>query len=344
MQPAQRAQQLHNLGGGHKVVGQLAAAERCFRAALEIDGARADSRWALGTVLLAQGRFEEGYDLLEARHEVAAFKRRKPDLPFPEWRGEPVAGKRLLIWPEQGFGDQIQSARFAPVLQQMGAEVTLLCSPALARLFGRLGVRVIAASGAVEFPDPDAWVMSESVAGRLGCAPDTLPRDPYLTLPDSRPGNGRLRIGLMTRGDPAHQNDAHRSLAAGESERLAALPGDVVGLHPDTSRARDFQDTAELIAGLDLVISVDTAVAHLAGAMGKPCWVLIPAFNTDWRWMQGRPDSPWYPSLRLFRQSAPGDWGPVLAEVEGAAHALATQAGRMAAVPPNPRAGNPPAI
>jgi tetratricopeptide (TPR) repeat protein len=329
MPAAQKAQLLHDRGGAHKVAGRLEAAEAAFRAALALDSGRADTSWALGTVLLARGRFAEGYELLKARHAVASFRRRRPDLPFAEWRGEAVAGNKILIWPEQGFGDQSQSARFGPHLQRQGADVPLLCSPALARLFERLGVRVVAASGAVSFPDPDTWVMSESVAGRLGVTPLNLPNTPYLRLPD-RASGASLRIGLMTCGDPAHQNDANRSLQAADAARLADLPAEVVNLHPDHTSAADFLDTAEIIAGLDLVISVDTAVAHLAGAMGKPCWVMVPAYNTDWRWMRDRTDSPWYPSMRLFRQAASGDWTGVLAQIEDAVARLADQALRSA--------------
>ena len=326
MTDAETAQLHHDLGGAHKIAGRLQAAEQAFRAALALEPGRADSRWALGTVLLAQGRFAEGYPLMEARHEVATFRKRRPDLPYPEWFGEEVAGKQILIWPEQGFGDQIQSARFAPLLREMGADVTLLCSPVLFRLFGRLGVNVIAASGAVAFPDPDGWVMSESIAGRLGLTPDTLPNRPYLAVPEPIRKRGGLRVGLATSGNPTHANDAWRSLPASGAARLRGLPAEVVSLHPEDSGARDFLDTAEIVAGVDLVVSVDTAAAHLAGAMGKPCWVLVPAHNTDWRWMTGRTDSPWYPSLRLFRQGAPGDWGPVLDAVEAGVARLAAQA------------------
>jgi ADP-heptose:LPS heptosyltransferase len=119
----------------------------------------------------------------------------------------------------------------------------------------------------------------------------------------------------MARGNPVHGNDANRSLPAEAEAELHALPGDVVALAPEETGAADFADTADLIAGLDLVISVDTAMAHLAGAMGKPCWVLLPAAWQDWRWLRGRKDSPWYPSLRLYRQRTAGDWREVLDEV-----------------------------
>lgn len=330
MLAAQMAQDHHDRGGAHKIAGRLEAAEAEFRAALSLDGGRADTRYSLATVLLARGHYGEGFALYESRHDVPSFRNPKPPIPFPEWRGEAIIGKQLLIWPEQGFGDQIQSARYAPVLKAMGAKVTLLCAPALSRLFTGLGVDVVSASGAVEFPDPDFWVMCESITGRLGLMPDRLPNAPYLA---ARAGAGRpdrLRVGLATKGDARHFNDAYRSLVGGDVTGLHSLPCDVVSLHPEDSGAKDFMDTAEIIAGLDLVISVDTAVAHLAGAMGKPCWVMIPAFNTDWRWMRDRSDSPWYPSMRLFRQAKPGDWSLVLTQIEDAVARVADQALRSA--------------
>jgi hypothetical protein len=318
MDRVQRAQHHHNRGGAHKIAGRLAAAEGELRTALALDPTRADSRYSLATVLLALGQYGEGFELYESRHDVPSFKNPKPKIPFPEWCGEDVAGRRLLIWPEQGFGDQIQSARFAPVLKGLGATVTLLCAPALVRLFSELGVEVVAASGAIEFPDPDYWVMCESITGRLGATPETLPNEPYLPSVLISRTPGPLRVGLATKGDARHINDAHRSLSVADAGRLRDIPCEIVSLHLEDSGAKDFKETAELIAGLDLVISVDTAVAHLAGALGKPCWILIPAFNTDWRWMRNRSDSPWYPSVRLFRQEIAGDWGPVLGRIEAA--------------------------
>jgi hypothetical protein len=321
MQAIDRAQRHHERGGAHKVAGRLKAAEQEFRAALALDPTRAASRYALGITLLGQGRYPEGFPFFESRHQVPEFRNHKPDLPFPEWRGESVAGRRIVIWPEQGLGDQIQFARFGPILKAMGADVTLLCAPALARLFQRLGIRVVAASGAVEFPDPDAWVMCGSIAGRLGLTVAGLPAGPYLSAGSVAPAPRRarlLRVGVATRGNPNHANDQHRSLGKAEVDRLLALPVEFVSLHPEDTGAKDFQDTADLIAGLDLVISVDTSVAHLAGAMGQEVWTLIPAFNTDWRWMQGRSDSPWYPSMRLFRQAAPSGWTEVIDAIAAA--------------------------
>ena len=227
------------------------------------------------------------------------------------------------IWSPKPCSGQIQAARFAPVLKAQGAAVTLVCAAALTQLFaGSLGVEVVAEEGAIEFPDPDAWMTSGSLAWRLGVTPETVPNGPYLTAPKGMPNSAGLRIGLMTRGNPAYENDANRSLPPGIAERLRGLPGGTMDLDPAATGARDFADTAALIESLDLVVSVDTAVAHLAGAMGKACWVLLPAEGTDWRWLRGRADSPWYPSVTLFRQQRGESWDAVVDRVETVAAAL----------------------
>jgi hypothetical protein len=317
----------HLLGGVFDIAGDAAAAEPRYRAALALAPGAASTARALGVLLLREGRYPEGFALLEARHALTDYA--KPSLPFPEWTGGEVAGKRIVIWPEQGFGDQIQFARFAPVLKAMGAEVTLICAPPLARLFSHgLGVSVLRAKGAVEFPDPDGWVMTCSLAGRLGVTPATLPSAPYLEAPGAwdKPLAPGFKVGLMASGNPGYLHDEHRSLPPAAAEALGRLPVRIVDLAPARTGAADFADTAALIAELDLVIAVDTAVAHLAGAMGKPCWVLLPAEGLDWRWMRARRDSPWYPSLRLYRQTTPGDWGLVLAEIEADLERLVAKA------------------
>jgi tetratricopeptide (TPR) repeat protein len=313
---SKQAEQHFVQGGAHYTAGRLREAEADFRAAVALSSSDPTLEYALGLALLAQGRYAEGLPLFERRHEAPQLANRKPPLPYPEWRGEPVRGRRIVIWPEQGLGDQIQAARFAPILKRMGADVTLVCAPQLVRLFGHLGVQVIGASGAIEFPDPDGWVMCMSIPHRLGLDLATLPSAPYLSGPSVVRAAGPLRVGILTRGNPHHLNDAARSLPEDAAARLAALSVEIIDLHPAVTGAADFQDTAALVAGLDLVISVDTSVAHLAGAMGKPCWILLPDLNTDWRWMRGRTDSPWYASMTLFRQSVAGDWAGVFERVE----------------------------
>lgn len=269
----------------------------------------------LAIALLRQGRYAEGFPLLAVRRQVPEVQG-KTGLPFPRprWNGEDLAGKKLLVAGVEGYGDQIMIARFAPLLQQLGVATEWLVPPPLARLFAEcLGVNAIAAQGTLEFQDVDFFVDTPDLPARFFPPLTQPPAAPYLRSPPPRHVPG-ARIGVVTHGYAGHENDANRSLPHALRDELLGLPG-AVSLKPEDTGARDFYETAQLVAGLDLVISVDTSVAHLAGAMGKPVWILLPARDTDWRWMTNRSDSPWYPTARLFRQGVDEDWRPVLQAV-----------------------------
>jgi Flp pilus assembly protein TadD len=298
-----------------------------------------DVRYNLATTHLTAGRLREGFALYDAR--FAKFRPRP--VPGRAWTTEPVRGRTVLVAAEQGFGDTLHFIRYVPALAEAGARVVLRVQQPLHRLLaGFPGVAALSDDAAALAPY-DLHVSIMSLPQRLGLH-DPMPlKLPYLTAAPAAAAAWRARladlpgrrVGLVWRGNPGFGGDHLRSLPAGALAVLAAVPGvSFVSLQKDapappplpmadfTGELTDFADTAALVAALDLVISVDTSVAHLAGALGQPVW-LLNRFDTCWRWMTGRSDSIWYPAMRLFRQPAPGDWAAPLAE---AAESLAAWA------------------
>jgi hypothetical protein len=333
-----------NLGALYACMKREREAERCYRMAMGLDEHYGTARFNLSYLLLRQGRLEEGWLCLESRNWYAALA---AHLACPRWQGEALSGRSLLIACEAGHGDMIQFCRYAAVLKAQGAaQITMICHPALKKLFATLnGVdTIIALDEQIPRSGWDFWTPPLSIPYQCKTRIDSIPAPiPYLqALPEKiatwetmLPADG-IRVGLVWKGNPRFENDADRSLpgldllvplgtvadvrlislqkGAGEAEARqppAGLPLTHLG-----SRVEDFADTAAIVASLDLVICVDTAIAHLAGALGKPCWVLLPCYKTDWRWLTERTDSPWYPGvIRLFRQPEMGDWATVIAEV-----------------------------
>jgi hypothetical protein len=299
-----------NLGILYSQHGHYGDAERLLRSILEQYPADETTRFSLAMALLGAGRYAEGWPLYEARRRVNNPMIVEPQTTAPEWRGEPIAGQRLVVCGEQGFGDQIQFARYVPMLRETGAEVVFATRPVLTRLFAGSGLAVAPfGPQRPSIPPCDRWVFLCSLPLLLGA------REPAALAPLAPPwrggGGGGGGIGVMPTGSAAD----HRSLPADAAARLLGMGRD---LRPEATGARDFRDTAEIIAGLDLVISIDTSAAHLAAALGAPTWILLPDYAADWRWGRGRDDSVWYPGARLFRQPRPGDWPAVLDAVQTA--------------------------
>lgn len=294
-----------------------------------------------GCVDLLFGDMIRGWRLYEGRLKIPKEVRPHRAFPEPGWDGAPFAGKTLLLWPEQGFGDTLMALRYLPAVKALGGRVLLEVQPALASLAetSLAPDQVISSGQPLPSFDLQASLMSLPCLFKtdLSSIPAAVP---YLEAPADPPHRmaidaclatapGKPRIGLVWAGFPGHTLDHERSLSPSLLAPFAALPGaawfsfqvgreedlpplpNLVSLAPCLG---DFSDTAHALSRMDLLVTVDTAVAHLAGALGIPTWLLLP-FAPDFRWMLGRRDSPWYPTLRLYRQPAYGDWAPVIQQV-----------------------------
>lgn len=327
---------LYNKGLVLSDLGRFDEAVGLYDKALCLAPGKGKILWDKSLALLAAGRFEPGFALYEER-----FRRpeaRRLEFSAPRWQGEDVSGKTVLLAAEQGFGDTIQFLRYAPLVAARGARVVVQCQEPLVSLAA--GVEGVAA--ALGYNDPlvkfDCWVPLLSLPLLLGMGGEgDIPAGvAYLHPPREAgfplraPRGTRFKVGICWAGKPSHRNDRNRSMGLEDMLGLARVPGTALyslqagpraadvtrhgapALVADLSAAlTDFGVTAKVVSQLDLVVSVDTAVAHLAGALGKPVWTLVP-FAPDWRWLRGRDDSPWYPSMRLFRQKRPGQWDDVI--------------------------------
>lgn len=335
---------LTNLGVALAELGQLKPALEAHDAAVALAPDDPEVHCNRALALLAAGDLARGFAENEWRWQAPFML--PHGLPGPEWPGGDVAGRTVLLHAEGGFGDTLQFIRYAPMLARRGAKVVLRVQKPLVRLLRRLEgpAAVIAEDDAL--PPYDWRCPLLSLPHRFGTTLETVPADvPYLFADRQRAeswrqrlaGRGRL-VGLVWAGASrpgmpvAHAMDARRSLPLEAFAPLGRMPGvRLVSLQAGAAGQQmpppgmpminpmgtcaDFDDTAAVVANLDLVISVDTAVAHLAGGLGKPVW-LLSRHDACWRWLHGRRDSPWYPGMRLYTQPSPGAWGPVLAEVE----------------------------
>ncbi len=317
----------------------------CLLRAIGLNDQHADAHLALAQNLLAQGELDPGWIEYEWRNQTEAGRGQLPRITSAPWTGMRIPGGKILLIGDQGYGDTIQFARYIPMVAERCEAVLLGCSAEMTPLLGRIPGVSHSFHRWNEIPGHAAYCRLSSLALVFRTTLNNIPdKVPYLTPDPARVAHwaswlqsghppGMRRIGLAWNGRPTHPNDKRRSIRL---DRLASLadvgpvrfislqkpmpPPDgaavrqLPGLMDISGELHDFDDTAALIANLDMVITVDTSVGHLAGALGKPAWIMLPKAS-DWRWLLDRPDSPWYPSVRLFRQRAPGAWDALIAEV-----------------------------
>ena len=338
----------NNLGGAMLALDRPEEAIPLFRHAVDLDAEQVQARFGEGLALLSLGRFHEGWEAYESRWQDARFCEGVRERATPRWEGEDAAGRTLLLHSEQGLGDTIQFVRYAPMVRALGARVILEVQAPLVPLLAGFADLVLA-EGA-ELPPHDFHCPLLTLPLLFGTTLDNIPADiPYLRADAVRCAQWRERLGPARRprvgiafsGSDEHPEDALRSIPAEQLRPLLTLPGvefhvaqrdiraadaealsRLPGVRVHAERLGNFAETAALLHHMDLVVSVDTSMAHLAGAMGLPVWLLVQT-NADFRWLRGRTDSPWYPSARLFRQARAGEWGHEIALVAAAVRAFA---------------------
>jgi tetratricopeptide (TPR) repeat protein/ADP-heptose:LPS heptosyltransferase len=333
-----------NLGMVQQGMGKLGEAIAAIDRALILSPNQSGWIWNQSLAYLTLGDFEHGWAGFEARYAPERGDANFTDLklPFPMWQGEPLAGKRILLVKEQGFGDQIQCLRFAVNLKDQGASIGAWVHPALVGIVASMpeidDITIEAPQGGYDY-----WAYLMSVPARLSVAQSGLPgKLPYLFANDQKStlagrridgfAQGRRKIAINWAGNSSHPNDHNRSLATellepwlslehiawisvqkdrGANAEAWVQQGTLLDLGREIA---DFTDTAAILANVDLLITIDSAVAHLAGAIGMKTWLLLPE-NADYRWMRECVDTPWYPSVTLWRQKVLGDWQSVVDEV-----------------------------
>ena len=326
------------LGDALEFVGRPEDAAACCQRGLERDKACAELHFVYSQIALASGDFERGWAEYEWRLEMwkSSPKLRRDGSRIPAWDGSPLNGRRILLYCEQGLGDNIQFVRYAPLVARTGGEVIIECMPRLVPLFRAADLGKVFAEN-TELPDCDVALPITSLPHAFRTSRDSIPACvPYLK-PDPKlaaawreriPTGAKVRIGVVWGGNPTFAADRRRSLRLDQFAPVAAIPGLALfslqrGEHAAQlsgapfpirnleEESNDIADTAAIISNLDLLITADTMPAHLAGALGAPVWTLLHS-SPDWRWMRGDERTPWYPSMRLFRQQRPGDWASVI--------------------------------
>ena len=334
----------NNLGLAFQEKGQFEEAMGCYRKALSLQPEHPTVHFNIGVLLLMHGDYEKGWQEYEWRRKARDYRRR--DFTRPLWDGSGVSGRTILLYSEkgfEGFGDTIQFIRYAPLLAERGAKVVVECQKELTSLIRNVeGVTQVVSYGE-RVPEFDLHCPYLSLPAVFKATIGSIPsKTAYITADPGLAQKWRdrigqdisgLKIGLVWAGNLSHPRSQYRScsldqfspfaqldditiysLQKGETATMAKNPPAGMRVVDYTEDFNDFSDAAALMENLDLVISVDTAAAHLAGALGKPVWTLLP-FVPEWRWLLDREDSPWYPTMRIFRQPSPGDWKSVISRV-----------------------------
>ena len=334
-----QAESYHNAGVPLIKLNRAQEAKDNWRKAIALRPDYADPHFNLGLALLLEGDMEQGWAEHEWRWKVSTLAPSR-GFPQPQWDGSPLNGQTILLHAEQGFGDTIQFIRYAPMVAARGGRVIVECQAEVLPLARSMtGVSEFVATGS-PLPHFDLQIPFLSLGHAFKTTLANVPADvPYLYVDDERrriwrervAGDRKFKIGLIWQGRPSHKDDKNRSMRLADLAPIAAIPGVSVyslqkGLGVDqladspfaitdlTADLKDFADTGALAEALDLVIGVDTSVVQLAGALGRPVWTLLP-FAPDWRWLMDRADTPWYPTMRLFRQKARLDWASVVGQV-----------------------------
>ena len=341
-----------NLGTVRQAQGRNTDAMNCFEEALARNPVHAKSHFCRSLSWLLAGRLAEGFAEYEWRWKVLSEMPRAWSQPW--WDGSPLGGRTILLYAEQGLGDTIQFARYAPLVAAREGRVVVECQVRVAAVVRSIqGVSEVITPES-ELPPFDVQAALVSLPRLLGTTLDTIPRaTPYLAIEPALVDRCRemlgprrgLRVGLAWAGNPRHASDRLRSFPLGVLANLGAIPGiECYSLHVGDDAASQVlssgpwirqaltqtggvPELGALMSCLDLVISADTMPAHLAGALGRPVWTLL-AWAPDWRWLEEREDSPWYPTMRLFRQPRPGDWEAVAARVCGEIREFSIKASR----------------
>jgi tetratricopeptide (TPR) repeat protein len=310
--------------------GRLAEAIEALETAIRIEPGNVQAHWNMATAALLAGDLPRGFTEYEWRKQHDLFRRDFINLPGPIWDGGDPGGRTILVHAEQGFGDTIQFARYLALIARRGGKPILACEPGLIPLLATISEAEVVSKFA-PLPPYDAWTDQMSLPHIFGTVLDTIPSPAgYLKADAKRVAAHRAWlpptrcVGLAWSGNSRHRNDRRRTPPADEFAQLlvvqdchfvSLVPNDTLpGVALPGRLLTDYAETAALIAALDLVITVDTSVAHVAGALGCPAWVLL-SYAPDWRWLLTRNDTPWYDSLRLFRQPSPGDWRSVISGV-----------------------------